>query len=722
MLVLAAAGTAWWIVDQQPFRSEQQSEGGPVDKQQPLELQLEAIRQQMKADPSGNLAQFDALIGEQPIPEAARRLAPELLALAFTEALQKQAWPEAERRYRRLVEEYPGSAPEEQVTQRWGETLANRFENALETTQPSEAEALYRQYIRGQFFRPAEGSDHQTNTGDDSVLEAYSTWQAERWRELPESERWSEAGREALALALETWLDAEKTDQRFTDLVGTTAAPSVGQWLEVGNIFLEEQRFLVAMNTYLLAHNALLEGAPWHADAEPVDQAKRQDRLAAIESRIADLGIYLIQQPRQEILSSLQPDQQIAMLGHSLMIPAQQQRVQKLALSFAVIEFLELTEPLLGVPHDRVATHRLPDDQLEALHEQLRQARKAAEAIRRGRAIRLLELELQREENELNPEQFSELLQLIESELETEPGAETLTARRQAMHRVIQKRPDLNPIPLPPEFERRYERILSLESLRDLSHEPEASIRQLREVIRASEQVDLLAEIRIALQAALTQAQENGDLEALITLAGLYASEFRPTLEADPFAKTFLAQLQEAAQQFNEGAPKKGLFVQALIASAFPSTPAGEAAREQTIQKAFAMTDSIPITPTQVDPMPSGLQGWSSESIENATAHHLLLVYDGPERFAFLCDPLRKGTLPLVNGNYRVVVMTPLGAIEPYRAERNLINQHVSSQFFINAPGEPSVQEGVAGDYSLLREPDSRKDFTIDPETGMVAR
>lgn len=292
--------------------------------------------------------------------------------------------------------------------------------------------------------------------------------------------------------------------------------------------------------------------------------------------------------------------------------------------------------------------------------------------------------------------------------------------RRRLIRRVVAERPDLNPVPLPPVFRERHTLLLAVNGLYALSRAPDEAAADIRQVIRGEAPEDLKQRVKDALQTALRRAGSDADLAALIQLAGLYSAEFGDQLDEDPFAGEFLSLLRQAADHFQQNEPMKHLFTQSLIANGFPGTPAGTAAREHTIQGAFEAVASVRETPSSPAASPSSLPGKSSEAMDNSTDHHLLAVYDGPERFFVLCAPRRKGSLSLENGSYRVAVMTPIGSIQPFRTERILENQHVVSNYYVRTSGTKDQPMSRAyGEYRLLREEDKGR-RNVDGKTGRL--
>ena len=122
--------------------------------------------------------------------------------------------------------------------------------------------------------------------------------------------------------------------------------------------------------------------------------------------------------------------------------------------------------------------------------------------------------------------------------------------------------------------------------------------------------------------------------------------------------------------------------------------------------------------------------GLSSVSIENSTEYHILCFYKGAENVAVVCNPYRKGALPLKNGRYEIAVITTSRDIIPYHGEDALADQCKKSIYKIvyegrEQPGQNMLGGGssAVGPYELLRRRADHASLSVDPATGeMVSR
>lgn len=83
----------------------------------------------------------------------------------------------------------------------------------------------------------------------------------------------------------------------------------------------------------------------------------------------------------------------------------------------------------------------------------------------------------------------------------------------------------------------------------------------------------------------------------------------------------------------------------------------------------------------------SDLTGLSVVSVENSTEHHILIFYDGPERFFLRLNPYRHGSAVLADGAYAVGVMASSDEVVPYRARLRYAGERVLHRYFIEERG-----------------------------------
>ncbi|MBI5623034.1 MAG: hypothetical protein HY924_04565 [Elusimicrobia bacterium] len=259
----------------------------------------------------------------------------------------------------------------------------------------------------------------------------------------------------------------------------------------------------------------------------------------------------------------------------------------------------------------------------------------------------------------------------------------------------------------------------------EVSKDPEQGLRKLRVGLRLGPAPEARARAETAVRAGLKVAIAKDELGRLVDLAAFLISEFGGPAPGDPFHGELLTSLQAAAKEYEASEVTRSIFILSLIADAFPAEEAGRTAREEAGVKGLAFFQKTSERESSGRPMgPSGLAGLSVVSVENATEHHILIFYDGPERFFLRLNPYRRASAALRDGTYGVGVLASADEIVPYRARTPYQGSRVLHRYVIEIRGSASGQKVVypaSGDWVLLRVPPGQAGLAADPRTGQVS-
>lgn len=251
----------------------------------------------------------------------------------------------------------------------------------------------------------------------------------------------------------------------------------------------------------------------------------------------------------------------------------------------------------------------------------------------------------------------------------------------------------------------------------------------LRGVLRESTQVSDAQAIIAALQERLRKVGEANDFSRLLELASFYAAEVALANAKDPFRDELKGLLVRAAEHFRQSGGLERLFLLTLVADLFPADPEGRSAREEALASFF---DALDRARAQASPdpstfPPSGLAGLNVAALENATGYHLLLFYDGPERFFVRVAPRRRGTVVFKDGKYRHGAVVTDAKITPARGEPQYQSKFIEGRYRIVTDRGGKVTEDrekfavPLGPYPLLRAPEGEQ-LEVDLDSGRVKR
>lgn len=265
-------------------------------------------------------------------------------------------------------------------------------------------------------------------------------------------------------------------------------------------------------------------------------------------------------------------------------------------------------------------------------------------------------------------------------------------------------------------------------AVNELPRNLENGLRMLRAVLRVRTDAMAKAQADLAVRNALKAAVAKRDLSQMVDLAAFQLSELGAPPKGDPFRQTILSGLEAAAKELEEKSPNRRVFILTLLAEGFPDEPAGHAAQEQAVAQGLKLVQGLGESSAGGQPRgASGLPGLSVVSIENSTEHHILIFYDGPERFFLRLNPYRRGSAVLRDGSYAMGVMASADEIVPYRAKPGYAGQRTAYRFIIERRaygGSASTNNRwsapASGDWTVLRSPPGLPRLAADPATGKV--
>ncbi|MBI3829260.1 MAG: hypothetical protein HY291_07075 [Planctomycetes bacterium] len=261
-----------------------------------------------------------------------------------------------------------------------------------------------------------------------------------------------------------------------------------------------------------------------------------------------------------------------------------------------------------------------------------------------------------------------------------------------------------------------------------LEDSPGVAYSALREVLRRAPKSTAAEEVRQALFKAIRKARDEKNFSKLYQHAGVFIGELGRAIPAE-FREELAGCLQTAADYYKNGAPMSRAFMLSLLADVLAGDPRGQAAADEALRLGFEAVAKIPMeTPHKPDlTLPSTLSGYSIVGLDNATEYHLMVFYDGPEKFFARINPYRRGSAVLKDGAYTTAVIVTSESVRPYRAQVNYQKEYAQHRYVIVAEGErnnPNYHRlgDFLGDYTLLRTPSGVGNFEIEPKTGFVIK
>ncbi|MGV3755245.1 MAG: hypothetical protein ACO1QS_07675 [Verrucomicrobiota bacterium] len=665
----------------------------------------------------------------------AQGLIPEFLGLIYFNHQKVKNEAEARPVYERLLKEFPHAPATLGVRQAHGRELIEKLRSAIAADDAAQVEATFKEYAASGHYLPRRDHRGEVYPGEDTGLEAYASYQLRRWAKLSTEARFSSEGFAIISEALAPVTDGNGSLRLHGEMYQTQSIygnemQALAQGFEQRNLPAQ------ACNAWYAAKYLLIRGR-WEPTATGKTK-KRTDEAGLQLSRTLEAGgakqaallAYALQKDPASSLCSLTPEYFLQTAIQPVLLPANRQPLFTALLQIAIASYLRDTTPLLEHNLATMPENKLPYETKQKLSEQLNMARIWAMRINtdyRRQAFENLTFDTNANLWASVPAQT-----IAEIERALPPNtqhAQVETARRELLRRFVRENRVPPPVETGPEFQDRWLRITALDGVYQLENNREEAFRNLRLVLNESTDDTLKSTVQKAVQAAFLQSRKEDKFGVLLELAGFYASEFAESLARDPFRDDFRKALETSASKLAPSDRMRRVFVQALLAAAFPDEEVGRKAQVEVIKQGFEVVASV-APKVENDPikLPSGLPGYSTVAVENSTDYHILLIYDGPESFAVLCKPLRKGSFAVKNGSYRVAVMTPMGNIVPYHAQRTLADQHSLSEYHVETSAGQKAPSNILGggrtygNYTLLRVSEALTGAQVDPKAGTIKR
>ncbi|MCW8132315.1 MAG: hypothetical protein KIS92_18355, partial [Planctomycetota bacterium] len=260
-----------------------------------------------------------------------------------------------------------------------------------------------------------------------------------------------------------------------------------------------------------------------------------------------------------------------------------------------------------------------------------------------------------------------------------------------------------------------------------LDRSPAAAYGVIREVLRRWPGSPFAKEASDAVFAAIREARDKQDFNKLYDHAGFFIGEMGPQGAAPEIREELANCLRTAADHYKTQSPMKRVFMLSLLADVMPGDPRGQAAADEASALGFQAVSALPADkPRSADlVLPSGLPGLSVAAIENATTYHILVFFDGPEKFFVRVNPLRRGCAVLKDGRYVNAVIVTSDTVRPYKAEVAVSSQYAQTRYVVvteSSSGQRTKNDWqqAYGDYQLLRATPGSGPFAIEGQSGLV--
>ncbi|HVZ18260.1 MAG TPA: hypothetical protein VG897_14155 [Terriglobales bacterium] len=660
--------------------------------------------------------------------EAANGLLPEFLELNFHKCIRDKSYDDARKMVARLTHDYPDAVRSYSVRYTWGRDLGRQLHEAATANDPTKVESIFIEYHSGGYHLPARNPQNgQIVASDSSVLEEYAKFQLARWKDLPAEARSQETGFALATNAFGCLLDHNQTFQLFRVISTDPLVP--GEELQaLEKTFADKKLMPQAYNTAMLGAMMLQNGRGWSKTGQQPDYKTRQELQEKFEERTTALAMSVAVQLESDpgsVWTAMTPDLFISTAIGSIQNEHYRLGLMNHRLQIGLNNFIEETEPLTKANLSALGQDRLPYEEKSRLSSQLDSARRQVYRIDMELRRPLFEARLRDTNAAIWPQVSLPVIAEIERAVPVNtplPRVEEL--KRQQLRKMVEEGSASIPVETSPRYEERLLQVLAVDGVYSLGNDRERAFRDLRKTLREGNDTKTAALLQQAVQQAIRSARKQDNFEAIIELAGFYSAEFGDNLAGDAFRNEFREVLESSATKFQTGDRTKYVFVEALLATAFANEEVGRKAQLETVKRAFDLVNTVPIERGQSRlHLPSGMSGYSSVAVQNETEYHILVVYDGPESFAALCNPYRKGSMAMKNGIYRIAVLTPMGRITPYHGERQLTDEHGVSRYFItrrDSSGQSYNPNGVSayGDYVMLRASDALAGAQVDPKTG----
>lgn len=718
----AVSGGLWWMMREQHARTRdaiREAEGGTPQKAAGSS-RVEEVRKIQHSEPETALAKLRVVL-EKPADAAERQAALELLppvmANSFRERVKAKKYEEAATLLAEMEEEIPDSSEYPTAVRQWGQSLWERWREAVKGGKKAEADELWALIEEG---------DHLQ--GNNRLLKDYQEVKVKEWiaaRKAGDAEAAQAALLEAARVFVSTHWNTPLVDALWKQ-------DAIGMELYEGANELCDQGFdALAVPFYKAALRKLESGREGSFSMEPIPYEKSQELRRTIERRIAEVQVGIADSLRAgefPVLTVMKPIEIYD--GAARMVREEADRVLPLRrkLEVQVGEFEATVAPMREYDVAEVTKPEyLSEEAVKMIYDLSQDARRVAGEVLDKTAVALWNAKLAQPAfdpwDAVPSDVADEIWQAV-------PEQEKEDERRAMLLEMLKHQQYRPPFPEVVAVEEGLYEVFGRWGLLYMNDNTGEGFRMLRSALRGTKNMNLRSQIADGLQRSIQLNLDKQDFDMLYELAGFYVSEIGVSEQSDPFRKEFKECLQKAAASFAEKSQMKHIFILTLLAETYPGEEVGRKARGDAIRLAYEAVSNVAMQPEPEQPeLPSGVEGVSVVAMDNSTEYHLLCFYDGPERFFVRCSPYRKGSIVLRDGPYIVAVLTPTGDIRPFKGEVRLNSELQSAEYRIETidrdSGKQTVPQWMSasraqGDYGLFHAPKTLGAVEVEPETGAL--
>lgn len=243
---------------------------------------------------------------------------------------------------------------------------------------------------------------------------------------------------------------------------------------------------------------------------------------------------------------------------------------------------------------------------------------------------------------------------------------------------------------------------------------------RFHEILHEAPESAAARRVRAWLQQAIRNAKGQKNFGALYDLASVYMGTLGKDGAAPESREELADCLQTAADHYRDESPMKRAFMLSLLADLLGGDPRGKASLDLAFDVGFKAVAEMPMQKPRLPDvlLPSPLPGHSIVAIENATGYHLLVFYDGPEKFFVRFNPYRKGLVGLKDGPYTLAVVVTDDSIRPYKGSFTYESKWVETRYRIVTEGRKDDASGwtpSSGEWETVRMPPGMQGFKVVP-------
>lgn len=247
----------------------------------------------------------------------------------------------------------------------------------------------------------------------------------------------------------------------------------------------------------------------------------------------------------------------------------------------------------------------------------------------------------------------------------------------------------------------------------------------LRDTLRERPESPLSTEVKEELCRHIRESFVKKDFQRLYDLSSFFLGEVNARQLPEELRTELEENLAGAADFYKQNSPMKRVFMLSLQADIRAGDPAGDKLAAAVMAEGLAAVDALPLSePRKADiNLPSVLPGYSVMAIENSTEYHLMVFFNGPERFFVRLNPYRGGVVVAADGKYVNAVIVTSDEVRPYKGHLLFNTEHQAHRYYIDkGQGEQAndLFQEMTMDYTLLRQPASLGELTLDRITGQV--